>query len=137
MSSSCSKKERHEKRWLTALCRAARMSAVAGDFGQPASVFAGLAAIATIFLPGTSAGRMRAFVRILRAHPFLSSDKKSRIVRKTRVFQTTLPATGWTAYPMSCVVTCEKYCMSAKTLVLTSSETNTGTYVLKGFSALN
>jgi hypothetical protein len=47
----------------------------------------------------------------------------------------TLPATGWTAYPMSCVVTCEKYCMSEKTLVLT--ETNTGIYVLKRFSASN
>jgi len=68
IGSSCSKKERHEKRWLTALCRAARISAVAGDFGQPASVFAGWAAIATIFLLGTSAGRMRAFVRIVRAH---------------------------------------------------------------------
>jgi hypothetical protein len=75
IGSSCSKKERHEKRWLSALCGAARMSAVAGDLGQPASGFAGLAAIATILLLGTSASRMRAFVWILRAHRFPSSGK--------------------------------------------------------------
>jgi hypothetical protein len=45
---------------------------VAGDFGQTGSVFAGLAAIVAVFLFGTSASRMRAFVWVLRAHRFPS-----------------------------------------------------------------
>jgi hypothetical protein len=48
-----------KERRLTGL--AARVSAVAGDLGETGGVFAGLAAIAAVFLIGASASRMRAF----------------------------------------------------------------------------
>src|ERR1700675_3251603 len=83
MTSSSTKKLHPEKSRLSAWCQATRMSAVVGDVGQIGSLFAGLAAIVTLFLLGASASRMRAFVRVLPAHR--SSHPSSRAATSQQV----------------------------------------------------
>src|ERR1700675_4169704 len=53
-TSSSTKKLHPEKSRLSAWCQATPMSAVVGDVGQIGSLFAGLAAIVTLFLFGAS-----------------------------------------------------------------------------------
>jgi hypothetical protein len=62
------KNDRSLDRWLTALSRAAGMSALAGDLGESGCVFAGLAAVVGVFLRGASASWMRTFGQHLGTH---------------------------------------------------------------------
>ena len=100
------------------------MSAVVGDVGQIGSLFAGLAAIVTLFLFGASASRMRAKSEEPPQSPkqshchSLRRNMRAQDLQSTNGYQATLLATVQSANPMGCVAQCENYRTSAEMLTV-------------------